>query len=81
MHKDDIEGLAASVGATPQQTKAFIATHRTNGNIDAVSAYINDHPGVTLAEIEAAATEASLDPTVALNIVKLLVFVGVIEEF
>ena len=81
IHKADLEGLAASVGATVPQTRTFIQTHRANGNIDAVAAYINTHPGVTVAEIEAAATDAALDPTVALNIVKLLLFVGVIEEF
>lgn len=80
VHRNDIEQLAALIGGgiTATQVQQFIAQQRANGNIETVSTYIDDHPGVSAAEIEVGTGIATA--TLA-NILKVLEATGVANRF
>jgi predicted transcriptional regulator len=70
--------LAVSLGVTEANIKTFLATHRANGNIDRVLAYVAANPGADNTEIEAAMV---LSSTIITNILALLKFTRRVDSF
>ena len=78
----NLAALAQQAGVSEAALLTFIATHRANGNVAAVLAYVGANPGATEADVQDGAVEGSvLDAQTTERLLLLLVYVGLIVEF